>query len=58
MNSHGRYTRPSTNVRVPQIMIVVVIALIAAGLLVGVGAVEGAPAQTPWQELGPASTAN
>jgi phosphotransferase system glucose/maltose/N-acetylglucosamine-specific IIC component len=47
----------STNVWVP-IMMVVIIALIAAGLLVGVGAVEGAPAQTPWQEVGPASTAN
>jgi phosphotransferase system glucose/maltose/N-acetylglucosamine-specific IIC component len=47
----------STNVLVP-ILMVVVIALIAAGLLTGVGAVQGAPAQTPWQELGPASTAN
>ena len=47
----------STNLWVP-IMMVAIIALIAARLMVGVGAVEGAPAQTPWQELGPASAAN
>jgi hypothetical protein len=37
---------------------VVLIALIAATLLVNLGMVEGTPAQTGWQELGPASTAN
>jgi hypothetical protein len=37
---------------------VVICAIAAAGLVVHVGAVEGAPAQTPWQYLGPATTAN
>jgi hypothetical protein len=36
----------------------VILALVAAVFLVRVRPVEGAPAQTPWQELGPAYTAN
>ncbi len=41
-----------------RILVVVLIAMITITFLVGFGAAEGAPVQTPWQELGPASTAN
>jgi hypothetical protein len=37
---------------------VFVCAIMASGLLVRVDIIEGAPAQTPWQYLGPATTAN
>jgi hypothetical protein len=38
-------------------MALVVFGLLSAGLLFHVAAVAGAPAQTPWQQLGPAITA-